>query len=101
MTANWHDIDEGLGGIALLEQRLQIARLTGESTIEGGMNAANHGGQMGYEGELYRPAGGISKPLTDFRQVAVAGGTIGFHRLASLGQQRRYLGPATGTGYTG
>ena len=63
------------------------------------MDAAHHRRQVRHEGQADRLAGDGRQSLADFRQVAVAGDTIGLEAVGGFGKQGVHLGLATGSGH--
>ena len=95
------DVDEGLAGVALLEQGLEVPVASEGEGVQGRVNPPDHGGQVGHEGEAHRPSGRPLQPLTDLRQVPVPGNGVGLQALARLAQERAHGGLAPGSADTG
>jgi len=55
MTTGRHDVDKGFIGITLFVQCLQVGIRSGERGVKRRVNPANHGRQMGHEGQANAP----------------------------------------------
>src|SRR3954462_4479168 len=70
MAARWHDVDERLVGVALLEKLLEISFLA-DPRVERRVNAADKRGQVRHEHEPDFSPGGARQALPYLRPMAV------------------------------
>jgi hypothetical protein len=101
MRAGWQDIDERLAPVALLEQLPESRLPSPDAGVESGMDAADHGRQVRYEGQPDRLAGHRRQTLRDLRQVPVSGDAIGLEIVGGFREEGSNLGLAAGAGDAG
>jgi len=70
VAARRHDIDKGLAGVALLEQRLEVD-FARDPPIQGRVDAANERSEMRREHQTDFALRCLREPLADLRPVAM------------------------------
>lgn len=91
MGTRRHHVNEGFAGIGVLVQLLQV-HFAVHLHIQGGMDTADHGQQMGHEGQPHILFQGKGQVLADFRLMPVPRHRISLEALTGFRHEHGRVG---------
>src|SRR5437867_11990665 len=83
-------IDEGLVAIAIFVEVLK-PNVSGDACIQSCVYTPNHGCQVRYEREAHAPSCGCVQLLPNLWPMTMAGDTVGYESIRSLGQEQMFF----------
>src|SRR5258706_3907538 len=93
-------IDEGLFAIATFVKLLKL-NIGSDARIQSRVYASNHWRQMRHERQPQTPSCGCVQLLPNLWPMTMAGNTVGFEIVRSLGEEQMFFGFLAGTAHPG